>query len=83
MKKKIVGLFLVLSIVGGTLTGCGNKDMFDTVYTYDRAIIELPDGTIVDGKVDSWTDYDGEQLQITIEGKVYLVSSTNVVLIAG
>ena len=33
------------------LTGCVNKDMFDTVYTYDRAIIELPTGTIVEGKV--------------------------------
>ena len=37
---------------------------------------------IVKGKVDSWTDYaDGDQIQVKINGKVYLVHSANVALI--
>ena len=64
------------------LTGCGNKDMFDTVYTFDRAIIELPNGEVVEGKIDKWADYeDGDQIQITINGTIYLVHSSKCVLI--
>lgn len=82
MKKKIVLLMTTVMIGIGCLSGCGNKDMFDTVYTYKRAIIKLPTGETIEGKVQSWTDYeDGDQLQIKIDGKTYLVHSTNVVLI--
>lgn len=44
MKKKIITLLVILSIAS-VLTGCGNKTFFDTTYTYDRAIIQLADGT--------------------------------------
>lgn len=71
-------LFIIILIV---LTTCGNKDMFDIVYTFDRAIIKLPNGEIVEGKVESWSDYVGDQLQITIGGKIYFVHSSNAVLI--
>lgn len=80
MKKKI----LILSGIIATfmLVGWGNKDWFDFTYTYDRAIISLPDGTVIDGKVQSWTDYeDGDQLQIKIDENIYLVHSMNVALI--
>ena len=47
------------------LSGCGNKQIFDTTYTFTRAIISLPDGTVIDGKVERWTDYeDGDQIQV-------------------
>ena len=60
----------------------GNKDWFDTTYKYDKAIIALQDGTIVQGEVQNWTDYeDGDQLQVKVDGKVYLVHSSNVTLI--
>ena len=69
--------FLALSI----LEGC-NKQIIDTTYKYDRAIIYLPDGIVVDGKVQSWTDFeDGDQIQVKVDGKTYLVHSSNVVLI--
>lgn len=56
--------------------------MFDTVYSFDKAIISLPNGDIVEGKIDSWTDYeDGDQIQVKINGVVYLVHSSDVVLI--
>ena len=81
MKKKILAVMLTSLMILG-LTGCGNKDMFDTVYTFDRAIIELPNGEIVEGKIDRWTDYeDGDQIQITIDGTIYLVHSSKCVLI--
>jgi len=54
----------------------------DTTYTFDTAIISLPDGTVVKGEVDSWTDYeDGDQIQVVIDGVTYLVHSTNIVLV--
>ena len=79
MKKFLVVGLLIVTIL--MLVGC-NKKIFDTTYSFDRAIIELPNGEIVEGKIDSWKDYDGEQLQIEIDGVTYLVSSFNTVLIA-
>lgn len=81
MKKiKIIAAILIATL---SLTACGNKQLFDATYAFDRAIISLPNGTVVDGKVQSWTDYeDGDQIQVKIDGVTYLVHSTNVVLIA-
>ena len=80
MRKMIVFVMLVTALVL-SFTAC-NKQIVDTVYKYDRAIIYLPDGTVVDGKVQSWTDFeDGDQIQVKVDGKTYLVHSSNVVLI--
>ena len=82
MKKRTLALILAATLAIGGLTGCGNKDMWDTVYTFDYAIIKLPNGEIVEGEVDKWTDYeDGDQLQVTIDGKIYLTSTLNCTLI--
>lgn len=81
MKKKVLAVMLTSLMILG-LTGCGNKDMFDTVYTFNRAIIELPNGEVIEGKVDRWSDYeDGDQVQVTINGTIYLVHSSKCVLI--
>ena len=80
MKKKFIIAALVASCL--TLGGCVNKDFIDTVYNYDYAIIQLPNGEIIEGKVEKWADYeDGDQLQITIDGVIYLVHSNNASLI--
>lgn len=72
----IIGLAAVCS-----LRSC-NKQIIDTTYTYDRAIIYLPNGIVVDGKVQSWTDFgDGDQIQVKVGGVTYLLHSNNVVLI--
>lgn len=83
MKNKMIFLGMALMVVmAGLLTGC-NKQLIDTTYNYDRAIIELPDGSVVSGEVDSWTDYsDGDQIQVKINGTSYLVHSEDIVLIA-
>lgn len=78
--KKIVAL-LVLLIVTATLFGC-NMELIDTTYTFNKAIIYLPNGEVIEGKVDSWSDFeDGDQIQVKIGGVTYLVHSSNIVLI--
>lgn len=78
MKKKFLALAVICTLL---LTGC-NYQMIDTTYKFDRAIISLPNGEVVEGKVESWTDYeDGDQIQVKIDGKTYLVHSEDIVLI--
>ena len=87
--KKIVIKALSVILVGLMLltilclfAGC-NKQVFDTTYSYEYAIICLPNGEVIEGKVTSWTDFeDGDQIQVKIDGKSYLVHSTNIVLIS-
>jgi len=83
MKKLIamlLALIVILSVV--LLAGC-NKQMVDLTYSYERAVLVLPNGEVIEGKVSSWTDFeDGDQIQVRIEGKTYLVHSSNIVLIS-
>lgn len=83
MKKeiKIIIMAVILVVFALILSGC-NKQIFDTQYTYDRAIVTLNDGTRMEIEIKKWNDYDGEQLQIIgKDGKTYLVSSYNTILI--
>lgn len=73
-------IFVVLLCVLLLCTGCGNYQLIDTTWTYNYAIIELPNGEIIEGKVESWNDYEGEQLQVKINGVVYLTNSFHCVL---
>jgi len=83
--KKIIAILLVAAITLGLAlftVGC-NKQIVDLTYSYEYAIIALPNGEIVEGKVSSWTDFeDGDQIQVKIDGKSYLVHSSNIVLIS-
>lgn len=55
MKKTIA----LLALIGLTLTGC-NYNMIDLEYSFDKAIIRLPNGEVVEGKVTSWRDYSSD-----------------------
>lgn len=79
--KKIIAIVICLMMVVG-LVGCGNHDFFDTIHNFRYAIIKLPNDEIVQGEVESWSDYeDGEQLQIKFkDGNTYLTCSINAVL---
>ena len=82
--KKIIAIILtvVLAVSIAVLAGC-NKQMVDLTYSYEYAIIALPNGEVVEGRVTSWTDFeDGDQIQVKIDGKTYLVHSSNIVLIS-
>lgn len=82
--KKIIAIALAAVLVIGllVLAGC-NKQMVDLTYSYERAILVLPNGEVIEGRVSSWTDFeDGDQIQVKIDGKTYLVHSSNIVLIS-
>lgn len=79
MKKKILGISLVAMMALG-LAGCGNKQIFDLTYTFNYAVIGLPNGESIEGEIDSWKDYEGEQFQVVIDGVTYLTHAENVVM---
>ena len=78
--KKIICVLLVL-VMTLTLVAC-NRQIFDVTYEFDRAIIELPNGEIIEGSITSWRDFEGDQIQVKIDGKTYLVHSSDIVMIA-
>ena len=88
MKKKLIiaaVVLLVIAVIGGVIyfeLTHGNRRLVDTSYRFDRAILALPNGEVVEGKVSSWLDYsDSDAVQVTIDGKTYLTHYANVVLI--
>ena len=50
MKKKIISLIVGCSFIVA-LTGCGNYELIDTMYEYDKAIISMPDGKVVECEI--------------------------------
>lgn len=75
--KKIL-LVLLTALI---LSGCGNQQILDLSYRFDYAEIAMPDGGVIEGKVDSWRDFeDGDQIQVVIDGVTYLTHISNVVL---
>lgn len=83
MKKVILITLLMISIL--MMTGCslGNRQIgFDLKQSFDEAIIILHNGEMIEGKVDSWRDFDeSDVVQVTIEGVTYLTHYSNVILI--
>lgn len=77
--KKILTVCVSALAVIMLMTGC-NKQVLDLTYSYSWAQLKMPDETIVEGKLNSWNDYEGDQLQVVIDGVTYLVHSSNVVL---
>ena len=79
----LIVVLLMLLVIPLMMVGCGNRTMFDTTWTFERAVIFLPDGEKIEGDITSWTDYDGsDMIQVTIDGKTYLTHSSNVILIS-
>ena len=77
---KIIAVVLVL-IFAFFLAGC-NKQLIDTTFAFNYGTVYSPSGDIVaQGKVQSWKDFeDGDQLQVKIDGVMYLTHSGNVIL---
>ena len=81
MKKLLVIFTVLLSSV--ELTGCGNRRLIDTTYTYRYAIIELPNGEIIEGNIDSWADDDNsDAICVRINGIDYYTTSNNATLMS-
>ena len=49
MKKKLFAAILALGMAL-SLAGCGNRQMIDLTYNYKYAIINLPNGEIIEGR---------------------------------
>lgn len=83
MKKVILITLLMISIL--MMTGCslGNRQIgFDLKQSFDEAIIILHNGEMIEGKIDSWRDFDeSDVVQVTIEGVTYLTHYSNVILL--
>ena len=77
--KKIITIIAALTLMF-TMVGCNAA--VDTTFKFDRAVISLPNGEIIEGECQSWTDFENsDMIQVKVDGKVYLTHSTNVVLI--
>lgn len=79
MKK----ILLVAALLGAfALTGCGNRQVIDTNWTFTKAKIVIGNETI-EVNVKSWKDYQNDtQIQIVADdGTVYLTDKVNVLLI--
>ena len=88
MKAKgwIIVVIIIVLLVAGVFVywrhNIGNRQLMDMSYHFDRAIVRLPNGEIVEGKLTSWLDFsDSDVIQLKIDGKTYLTSYTNVCLI--
>lgn len=79
--KKIIAVVVMLILVILFATGC-NRQIIDLTYSFNRAIIKLPNGQVIDGEISSWRDFDGDQIQLKINGSTYLTHISNVVMIA-
>lgn len=81
MKRFVYILLAVIILVTTVLfSGC-NKTVADLTYKYNYAWIELPGGDVVEGPVQSWTDFeDGDQIQVRIDGVIYLTDTTRCVM---
>lgn len=78
MKKLRILLITILFVF--VLNGCNYE--LDFNYTYDYGYILLPNGEYVEGKVETWSNYeDCEQIQVVIDGTTYLTDTTRCVLV--
>lgn len=70
------------SLIGNVCSkASSNYQLIDFTYDFNYAYIQLPNGEIVEGNLEGWRDYEGEQLQVKIDGTLYLTSSYNCVLV--
>lgn len=81
IKRIFAVVLFVVAVVVCICTAC-NMNVIDLTYSYNYAYIRLQNGEVIEGPVSSWRDYeDGDQLQVTIDGKTYLVHASNCTLV--
>lgn len=90
MNKYKIGFFIIMGIIICLLVlvitmgvaQAGLPSLFDLNWSFDRAIIVLPNGWSVEGIVQSWKDYENSDvIQVKIGGVTYLTHYSNVVMI--
>ena len=80
----VVALVLVVVLFAWFIPNMTNKQIWDMTFSFERAIISLPDGDVVSGEIASWKDFDdGDQIQVKFkDGITYLTHISNVVMIS-
>ena len=79
----VIGVIFVIALLFGVgiPSILGNRSLVDTKFKYNKAIVNIGEETI-EIEISKWKDYDGEQIQVwSKDGKVYLFSSFNSVLV--
>ena len=80
--RHIIHIAMAVILMVVVLCSC-NMQIMDTTYKFDKAIISLPNGEIIEGDVQSWLDFeDGDQIQVKINDTTYLVHSSQIVMVA-
>jgi hypothetical protein len=73
--------FLMILVLAAVILSAYNYQPVDLNYNFNYAVIRLQNGEVIEGKVESWRDYeDGEQIQVKINGVLYLTNSFNCTL---
>lgn len=75
MKRLIMLSILILVL----FSGCNYK-VFDLSYEYNKIICNY-EGDKFELHIDSWKDYEGEQLQVWSNGNIYLLSANKCYMI--
>lgn len=80
MKKIAIIILIIISIC--MFTAC-NYQLVDLNYKYTNALIKIGEKWM-DVEIKAWRDYDGEQIQLTLEDEtILLVCSVNCILYNG
>lgn len=89
MKKQPELIFVIVIVVvciiaiGMVAMMNGNRQIVDMTRRFEYAMIKMPDGSVVEGQLDSWLDFeDGDQIQLKIDGETYLTHVMNTCLIS-
>lgn len=81
----ILGLIIGVAILlktGQNAVFKGNRQIIDTAYGFHWAIIDLGNGEVTEGAVESWCDYhQSDMIQVTLEdGNTYMTHSSKIIL---
>lgn len=81
--KAILWIIILVGVSLSCMAISNNKQIVDTTWSYERGIISLPNGEIIEGKIESWKDYENsDQIQVKIDGNTYLVHSSKITMIS-
>lgn len=71
-----ISLLIITLMCMICLTSCGNYEVFDTTYDFKKVHTTFDGVEYKCYEISSWTDYEGEQIQVDIVGygKVILSS---------
>lgn len=81
--KKIFAMIIAIAMLSMAVPASANYNFFDFKYNYEYVMIKLPNGEIVSGKCEEWTDYESDAVQVRVNGVTYLTHYVNVVLMSG